>query len=139
MDISPGGPPEESDVAKEIRDFVFRALAWLLGERWARRAFIAVFAIAVAWAWGNSIVALIESTGQHIQAAYYRIRPIPTANTGSFTVAVAQLDDDDDGRVERLVVEDLREIGWIRVLQIHRRIDLGGADWQKSVLQGQSS
>jgi hypothetical protein len=137
MHIRQGEPPEESGVTKEIRNLAFRALARLFGERRARLVFIVVIMIGVAVAWGKPIVDLVESAGQHFQAFYYRLMPIPTADTGSFTVAVAQLDDDNDGRMERLVIEDLREIRWIRVLPIHQRISLSGADRQKSILDGQ--
>ncbi len=138
MPIRPeGGRPEESDVTKWIRNLAFRALAWFFGERRARYIFIAVIAIGVAVVWGTSIVDSVEWAGQLVQAAYYRAMPILKAQAGSFTVAVAQLDDDRDGRIERLVVEDLQEIRWIQVLQIHRKISIGGGDRQQSIHDGQ--
>ncbi len=140
MPIRPeGGPPKESDIRNEIRDLAYRALAWFFGERRARNILTVVILVIVAVTGGRPFLDSVEWAGQLVQAAYYRLTPIPKSDSGSFTVAVAQLDNDSDGRIARLVVEDLQEIRWIRVLEIHRRISLRGTDRQTSVLNGKVS
>ena len=134
-----GEPPEVPDSTKSLRDLLLRVLTWFFGERRARNILAVVILIILALTGGKPFLDSVEWADHLVQAAYYRMRPIPTGDAGGFTVAVAQLDDDDDGRIERLVVEDLREIRWIRVMQIHRRIDLSGADWRKDVLDGQAT
>ena len=143
MPVRPAGPPEESEVTKWIRDLTFRALTKFLGEKRARQIFIglrlivfAATALAACYLALVAIADLFESAGQHLLAAYHHSMPIPKADIGTFTVAVAELDDDSDGTIEKLVVEDLQEIRWIRVLQIYRRISIGGADRQQSIREG---
>jgi tetratricopeptide (TPR) repeat protein len=100
-----------------------------LVEEWVRTRFglrgIVVLAVLLAlgfvwWNWEEIknkhwISSIVEWSEE---------RPVPPAALGKFAVAVAHLDNDPNGDMERLVVEAIEEFPGVQVLRFDRRVAL---------------
>ena len=53
-----------------------------------------------------------------------QLEPLPKAQSGTFTVAIAELDNDPDGKYQILITEDLQSITWINTLKLSRAISV---------------
>ncbi len=142
---SSGRPPNAGEIKTGIRDFAFRLLSRVFGKRRARLIVTAVVVVALLalWLGGVSITIsnvadLFGPVSRAVVAGYYRLMPVPQAELGTFTVAVAWLSDDSDYQMEKLIVDDLQEIGWIQVLEIHRVIRIKGGNRTKQLLEAQA-
>ena len=62
--------------------------------------------------------------------------PLPKTDPERFAVAVAHLENDENGELERLIVEDLEEFEGVQVLSVDRTIRLTGAAREQSEKRG---
>jgi hypothetical protein len=81
---------------------------------------------------------LLKTVGHFISTEYYQLRPIDRAEVGTFTVGVAEFGEDTDDNIQHLVLVDLQEIKWIRVLEIRRIVSLDETD-SKSIADGHAT
>ncbi len=136
-------PPDGKRIWQRLYDTAYRLLVPFVGERWATIILVSVVFIAPALVLVLSRITSVEpdlkSLGYFMRAEYYRVAPIGRAEAGRFTVVVAQLDNDADDKMEKLILADLQDIRWIRLLQIHRALSLNDTDRQKSILDGHAT
>lgn len=52
--------------------------------------------------------------------------PIPKADSNRFAIAIAHLDHDDSGEMERLIIESVRDLAGVQILRIDRTISAYG-------------
>ena len=138
-------PPDGKRIRRWLQAIGYNFLVRLVGPKWAPIIVVGVSAllsivlcIAAISSTTTLDIAFLKPIGHFIKTEYYNLRPIDRAEVGSFTVGVAQLDNDTDDTIEHLILVDLQEIKWIRVLKIHRTVSLNDTDRQ-SIADGHAT
>ena len=138
-------PPDGKRIRRWLQAIGYNFLVRLVGPKWAPIVVVGVSAllsivlcIAAISSTTTLDIAFLKPIGHFIKTEYYNLRPIDRAEVGSFTVGVAQLDNDTDDTIEHLILVDLQEIKWIRVLKIHRTVSLNDTDRQ-SIADGHAT
>ena len=100
--------------------------------------------------WGSVVLAILAAAGLTIWnwdkvknllgvstfISWMSRKPLPKADPKRFAVAIAHLDNDKDRQYERLIVEALKEIQGVQILQFDRTIPLEGAQPEERVKAG---
>ncbi len=66
----------------------------------------------------------VYPTAKAVSSSLSEFAPLPKAHPGKFTVAVAHLNNDPEGKYEAIILEDLREIDWLDTLPLNRTISM---------------
>jgi hypothetical protein len=127
-----GSGRRRSGLRGDWRATIQKCLIWIFGERWGRWLAAVICGLAL-------LVGFLVMHWQGSKAIYSEGRswidaslPLPKAQPSEFTVVVAQLNDD-DGNYQNLIVRDLAEVKWIRVLPIKRKIAVDNIHLQESL------
>jgi tetratricopeptide (TPR) repeat protein len=94
--------------------------------------FVVVILALLAGAWAASQTDAVRWIGRALSSW-----PLPNADTGRFSILVAELEADDATNTnQRLVLEALRELPFVQVLRLPRRISSAGLDASTAELEG---
>ncbi|MGF1641188.1 MAG: tetratricopeptide repeat protein [Rhodospirillales bacterium] len=115
---------EASDLGGLVKHWVFERFGW------PGMVVLAVASVAF-WCWWNWDTLRGKPVVADLLAVMQR-EPLPTADPRRFSVAIADLENDDDGDLKRLIVEDLAEFAAVSVLPLPRTIVLGGGAREES-------
>lgn len=107
----PGEPP---DIEKLVRYGFWHWLVSRVGRKWAVIIFIVIFIVTPALWWVRPYIPVVSNViAEHL--------PLPKANPTVFTVAILPLENDDHGQIEHDIVEGLKEVQGIDVLEFSRQ------------------
>lgn len=118
-----------------LQDFILRAKQWLIKRYGWKGLLVGAVIVGAAAAWWNwdkiqtrpGVVSLLKWASR---------RPLPKADLKRFSVAVAQLENDKDGRYEQLIIEALQDLQDIEILRFDRKISLNDSRPQDAVRKG---
>lgn len=128
-------------IALTIRSYLLTTapVQWLVrifGERWGRKLAIPVIIGGLLLGGLHYYRSRVKPAVNAARSWIYAAWPLPKARPGDFTVVVAKLSNDPDGRYRNLIVHDLEEVKWIRALPIERTITVDGANYQENPRAG---
>lgn len=97
-------------------------------------ALLAVAAMlgVVWWEWEH--VATLPGVAQIV--SWINKEPLPKANAAKFTIAVARLENDPNGEMRNLILDELRTFRGVTILGPAQAIATGGADLEQSERRG---
>lgn len=114
------GPPSDS-VPPDSTALIWRLINRIFGHKLGTMLWIVIALILLVITPARD---LILPAIKIIVASISERLPIPKALPGRYTVAVAHLNNDPDGKYEALILEDLQTIKWVDTLQVNRTIPL---------------
>ncbi|HLB30524.1 MAG TPA: tetratricopeptide repeat protein [Gammaproteobacteria bacterium] len=97
---------------------------------WLSFAIISI--VGIWWQWGH--IKALPGVAQMIE--WLEKKPLPEADTESYTIAVAQLGNDDQDVMRGLIVDELRNFGGIAILEIPEAVTADAAESNKQIQDG---
>jgi tetratricopeptide (TPR) repeat protein len=104
---------EPPDVGKLLLSWIWQPLVRWVGFKWAIALFVTGFVLFWARPHLGSLSFIPTFIAEHL--------PLPKANPNVFTVTLVPLDNDADGQIEHDIVEGLKEVHGIDVMQFKRK------------------
>jgi tetratricopeptide (TPR) repeat protein len=102
---------EAPDFLKEVKNWIWKRLHRVFGEKWTYILFAAVFVLSLAFSYRDDIRAVVGDT----ISAISQHRRLPIADPKIFTVGIVRLQDDDKGQMEDDILDQLHEVKGVAV------------------------